>query len=67
MFTISPAVSELEQQHREMVCQFMVHDSGIGLSKEIRQHLHEKIDKFDVAMQYHGPWIRIKFCKTSNW
>ncbi|KJW02668.1 histidine kinase-, DNA gyrase B-, and HSP90-like ATPase family protein [Rickettsia endosymbiont of Ixodes pacificus] len=61
MFAISPAVSELEQQHREMVFQFIVHDSGIG--KEIRQHLHEKIDKFDVAMQYHGLGSGLSFVK----
>ncbi|WP_342269653.1 sensor histidine kinase [Rickettsia endosymbiont of Orchestes rusci] len=63
MFAISPALSESEQQNREMVFQFMVHDSGIGLSKEIRQHLHEKIDKFDVATQYHGLGSGLSFVK----
>ncbi|WP_337969126.1 sensor histidine kinase [Rickettsia tamurae] len=63
MFAINPALSESEQQNREMVFQFMVHDSGIGMSKEIRQHLHEKIDKFDVAMQYHGLGSGLSFVK----
>ncbi|WP_017442897.1 sensor histidine kinase [Rickettsia gravesii] len=63
MFAISPALSESEQQNREMAFQFMVHDTGVGLSQEIRQHLHEKIDKFDVAMQYNRLGSGLSFVK----
>lgn len=48
MFAISPALSESEQNKREMVLQFIVHDTGIGLKKEIYEYLRKEFNKLDI-------------------
>ena len=47
MFAISPALSESEKNKREMVLQFIVHDTGIGLNNEIQEYLRKEYDAFD--------------------
>ncbi|MFV9936489.1 MAG: sensor histidine kinase [Rickettsia endosymbiont of Haemaphysalis japonica] len=51
MFAISPALSESEQNKREMVLQFIVHDTGIGLSREIQEYLRKEFDGFDIQYE----------------
>ncbi|MCZ6884066.1 MAG: ATP-binding protein [Rickettsia endosymbiont of Ixodes ricinus] len=61
MFAISPALSEAEQNKREMVLQFIVHDTGKGLSKAIQEYLRKEFDEFDI--QYEEIVSGLKFVK----
>ncbi|CAK6543798.1 MAG: HAMP domain-containing histidine kinase [Candidatus Midichloria mitochondrii] len=51
MFAMSPALSESEQHKREMVLQFIVHDTGIGLSRELQEYLRKEFDEFDTQCE----------------
>lgn len=46
---------------REMALQFIVHDTGIGLSPEIQEYLRKEFDEFDV--QYEEIVSGLKFVK----
>ena len=61
MFAISPVLSEAEKNKREMVLQFIVHDTGIGLNEEIQEYLRREYDKFDI--QYDTLMSGLNFVK----
>lgn len=61
--TINLFPTTIEEDNKEMVLQFIIHDTGIGMSEEIQQYIRSKDIEFDAATGYTGLKLGLGFVK----
>ncbi|MCC8419305.1 MAG: hypothetical protein LN590_07340 [Rickettsia endosymbiont of Glossina mortisans submortisans] len=61
--TINLFPTTIEEDDKEKVLQFIIHDTGIGMPEEIQRYIRDKNTEFDSATGYKGLKLGLTFVK----
>ncbi|XVN44622.1 MAG: ATP-binding protein [Rickettsia hoogstraalii] len=61
--TINLFPTTIAEDNKEMVLQFIIHDTGIGMSEEMQQYIRGHDIEFDAAIGYTGLKLGLSFVK----